>query len=125
VGRSLIALLGAVLIAAGAFWAAAWSQAGMLIVDGQADLMEAGESSVYMTRGRRGEIMGLWLLIGAGVAGATWLDLRLGTFVAGFSLGPPIAAIAHFALRIVSDAFCTSAVAALYYELDKIEVPGV
>jgi hypothetical protein len=121
VSRALITLLGAVLIVAGAFWAAAWSQAGMLIVDGRADLMGSGESSVDMTRGYRGEILGIWLLIGTGVAGATWLDLRLGTFMAGFSLGPPIAAIAHLALRVVSDAFCTCAVAAMYYELDKTE----
>lgn len=120
-GQVLIALIGSVLIVVGAFWVAAWSQAGMLIIDGRADVMEAGQASVFMTRGFRGEILGIWLLVGAGVAAASWLDARVGAFMGAFSVGPPLAALVHLVLRVGSDAFGTCCVAAVYYELDKTE----
>lgn len=120
-GRAFFTLVGALLIAIGAFWVAAWSQAGMLIIDGKADVMEAGQSSVFMTRGYRGEILAIWLLGGAGVVAATWLDARVGALAGTLSFGPPIAAVVHFALRIVSDAFGTCCLAGLYYELDRAE----
>ena len=122
-GQMLLSAIGWVLIVAGAFWVAAWSQAGMLLIDGRADLMEAGQSSVFLTRGFRGEILGLWGLVGAGIAAASWLDARAGAFMEAYSLGPPIAAAVHGGLRVVADAFATCCVAAMYFELDQPSSP--
>jgi hypothetical protein len=124
-GQVFFTLLGALLAIGGAYWVAMWSQAGMMLIDGRAGFVESTEASSFMTRGYRGEILGFWLLVGAGVAAATWLDSWASPFMDAYSLGRPIAAMAHLVLRVVSDAFCTCSVAALYYELDKADSPRV
>jgi len=122
-GRAVIGGVGVVIFVVGVVWVAIWSQAGMLLVDGKAELLEAADSSRFMTRGYRGEIMALWLIVSIALVAAArcqgWLDRVADAWV----MGPPTAVLIGVVLQIAADAFATCCYAALYYELDRSEMP--
>jgi len=121
VGGGMMAALGVLLLVGGACWATMWSQAGMLLMDGRVDFLRSGESSSFMTRGYRSEIMLLWLGTAIAFVAAGWLESRISVAAAAYLVGPPIAAVISLALRILADLVATCIYAALYFELDKAD----
>jgi hypothetical protein len=116
----LVALVGSVVFVVGIVLLASYSFAGLMVIDRGDSPLAALEASAFQTRGYRGEIIGLLLLIAVTGMVAMWLDVQMKAFFAAFEFGPPIAALLHLALRVMLDLFGTCAIAALYYELDKV-----
>jgi hypothetical protein len=124
-GVPLLALIGMLLFVPGAILMAAYSQAGMIVLDRREGPFEALEASAFLTRGYRGEILGLVLLVSLTAVAAMWLDSQVRGFLAAYDLGPPIAALLHLALRVMLDLFGTCCFAALYFELDRVGLESV
>ena len=118
----ILSIIGLALFVPGAIMAAVYSQAGMIVIDRREGPFEAWQASAFLTRGYRGEIMGIWMLVVVAALVAMWLDRWVNPFMSAYSFGPPIAAALHIGLRVGLDAFGTCCFAAVYYELDRTGV---
>jgi len=115
-----LAIIGFALFFTGMMLMASYSVAGMIVIDGRESALAALESSAFLTRGRRGEILLLICLIAFIGMAVMWVDSGMKAFFGAYELGPPIGVIVHMAMRVMLDLFGTCCVAALYYELDKV-----
>jgi hypothetical protein len=119
-GVPMLSIIGLGLLVPGTIVAVAHSQAGMIVIDRQDGPFEAWQASVFLTRGYRAEILGLWALVACVALVAAWIDQWVSPFMSAYAFGPPLAAAVHLGLRVGLDAFGTCAFVAVYYELDKV-----
>jgi hypothetical protein len=115
-----LAIVGSGLLFTGMMLMASYSVAGMIVMDGHHNPVAALESSAGLTRGSRGEILGLIALISFTGIAVMWLDAQMKLVLSAYAFGPPIVALLHVAMRVMLDLFGTCCIAALYYELDKV-----
>ena len=99
------------LIVPGVIVALWWSQVPMLMLDNQARWFAASTESQALTRGRRLDILMLWIIVGGGFALLEWL-----TSLTAPAAGPDII---RALVRIASTAFSLSFLAATYHELER------
>ena len=96
------------LIVPGVWLALRWSQATMLILDGQADWFDAADASADLVRGRYLEILVLLTVVAGAEALAEWVMTQPSAHI-GIKL----------ALRAAASTLFSATVAALYFELTR------
>src|SRR5262249_351994 len=62
-GAPMLTLIGLFVFVGGTIVAAAYSQAGMIVIDRKEGPFEALDGSSFLTRGYRGEVLGVWMIV--------------------------------------------------------------
>ncbi|MEZ5318380.1 MAG: hypothetical protein R2752_13350 [Vicinamibacterales bacterium] len=106
------------LIVPGLWLALRWSQATMLILDGEARWFEAAGDSAVWTDGRKTTILLVWLAFSAVTMVVTWLAGVAGAVALDVSGSATIAGVPVLLGRIATDAAGLVVVAALYASID-------
>lgn len=105
------------LIVPGVLLAVRWSQTVVSILDGRSDWFDAVGDSWALTRGSTWPILAIWLVVGFALGVAGWLSQALAEIVAAASGWTWVSSGLVYGVRIVSSAFGSCMLAAVYYEL--------
>jgi hypothetical protein len=92
-----------------------------VIVDGEDHWLEAAETSAVATRGRRLEILAIWLIVGAGFTLLGWLSHTFMEIGAATGAPPIVPEMVSLATRVVADTFGLALAAAVYHELGRTD----
>jgi hypothetical protein len=105
------------LIVPGVYVALRWSQAPLLILDGEAHWIRAADESANLISGRYPAVLGVWLVLGAVLVTAGWIADVFSQVLTSFGTPSLVARGPVVVPATLGNALVTTTLASTYYEL--------